>query len=325
MKKIFLTFASLVVACVAFGQTDSTQVTTMSDILREQEEASTRLFAGDHLNKIWGYRTYLDISYVNSKLKPKADIPTSLKDASGKDVLVPDYKSEWGMSLKWGRSYRLHKQAIARCLQFSLDYTWIDLNLNGYDTKLTDGIDTDSQGNTGKKIAYDSRNYIVDEETGDYVFYVPYNMKKYEVSYGMAVGPSINIAPLVYAKAQDLHYLQLHAYWHIGYGVSGMYIGEDKKYDQNQAIAKTDATGTTTVTGGTQEDAECRRMAAENCLRWGHGLTNTIGLGISWKFIGLGWEYRTSTLKYKSIGHNFDEDSHKFTQSNSRVYLQFRF
>ena len=46
MKKIFLTFASLVVACVAFGQTDSTQVTTMSDILREQEEAERRADSG---------------------------------------------------------------------------------------------------------------------------------------------------------------------------------------------------------------------------------------------------------------------------------------
>ena len=67
-------------------------------------------------------------------------------------------------------------------------------------------------------------------------------------------------------------------------------------------------------------------MKDKTKLAWGHGLTSTFGLSLSWKFIGLGYEHRTSTVRYKAIDTDFfGSDTQKFNSSISRFFIQFRF
>ena len=283
------------------GQNETNNVTTVSDILKEQQEASKRLFADDHMEDVWKRRTYFDISFVNAKLSPKEDIKSGVVDAvSGQDLLLPDFKSKWGLALKWGRSYRLHKPAIAQTLQFNLDYTWIDLNVNSFDAE-GDGYNLYDSGNT---ILVPGRGGDPDKE----YFYTPWNLKKFEANYGMSIGPSISVAPFTSLKAQQLHYLQLHLYYHIGYEASVVFMKKDEKADVNQSY-----------------DEAHKKMGEKSAIDWGHGLTNTFGVSINWKFIGIGYEHKAATIKYKGTDSEFDKSKQKFSNTNDRIFLQFRF
>ena len=305
MKRI----ACFFVVCYSFvasfaqvnGQDDSGNVTTVSDLLNEQQEASKRLFAEDHMEDVWKRRTYFDVSYVTSKLSPKGDIKSGVVDpVSGEDLLLPDFKSKWGLALKWGRSYRLHKPAIARILQFNLDYTWIDLNVNSFDAE-GDGHNL-----------YDSRNTIIVPGKGSAqnkeVFYTPWNLQKIEANYGMALGPSISVAPFTSLKAQQLHYLQFHMYYHLGYEASVVFMKKDGNADVDQSATEAHD-----------------KMANKTTIDWGHGLTNTFGFSLTWKFVGIGYEHKAATIKYKGTDSDFDKTKHKFKNTNDRICLQFRF
>ena len=60
-------------------------------------------------------------------------------------------------------------------------------------------------------------------------------------------------------------------------------------------------------------------------LDLGHGLTNTFGLSLTWKFIGIGYEHRSAALKYQSLDKDtYGDDKYKFNSSTNRVFLQFR-
>ena len=204
------------------------------------------------------------------------------------DELVPSFKSDWGVALMSGRNYRLHKYAIANTLQFYFDYTPLDLTVMHYNAeKREDGF------------LYDSRNEIM-----------PWCLEKYEASYGMNLGPSITLAPFNYLYVKGLHYIKINVYYHIGYHASVMYLINDEDADIYKPIAK---------------DYDSK-FAKNTKLEWGHGMTSSFGFNISWKFIGLGFETRKSTLKYKAVDTDaFGGKSNDFKTKFNRFFLQFRF
>ena len=124
----------------------------------------------------------------------------------------------------------------------------------------------------------------------------------------MALGPSLTIAPFNHTRARGLHYLKLNAYYHIGYGVSFMFMKNNEDVDQNQS-----------------SDSDHANMKDNLKLMWGHGLTNSFGISLSWKVIGVGYEHRSSTMKYKSMNtKDFEDATYKFNSSTNRVFIQFR-
>ena len=60
-------------------------------------------------------------------------------------------------------------------------------------------------------------------------------------------------------------------------------------------------------------------------LCWGHGLTNSFGLSLTWKFIGLGYEHQSRNIRYKSMNtKEFEKETYKFDSSVNRFFIQFR-
>ena len=88
----------------------------------------------------------------------------------------------------------------------------------------------------------------------------------------------------------------------------------DDKYDANQK-------------GETDYDKDLQESLGDHAaLDFGHGMTSSFGLSLSWKFIGIGFENRKSTLEYKSLSESdFGKDKYKFKSALNRIYLQFRF
>ena len=295
MRKTLITFIACLAALPSFTQEpvdkgviidwkeDSTDVTTINDIINIQQEVSSRTSTGKHFIDVWSHRSYANFSYNTASLDPKFDAPA--------DNSVAKYKSNWGASFQYGRSYRLHKTPIANVAQFCIDYTGIDLNINHFKQ---DG-------------GYNSASTITDGEKTYY--YTPWNLEKFEFNYGMSIGPSVTFAPFTYLDIPELHFLKLRLYYHIGYHASVLSLKSDEDVDRN--TVKTD---------------NAHIVMADNLkLDWGHGLMQSFGFDLSWKFIGIGYEHRWRSIKYKAFTTtDFGSDSYKFDGTTNRIYLSIR-
>lgn len=276
----------VVLSTVSATEKDTTTFVSIADIISEKEESSSRGNTIKHFDNVWSRRSYFNIGYNFSTLSPKEDLMTGI----GYE-LVGNTKSNVGVSIQYGKSFRLHKKPIANTLQFYLDYTGIDLGFNHY-----------SIGNNGKNV-FDSNAL-----DGIY-YYIPWNLEKYEVSYGMTLGPSITVAPFTHIKNKNgLHFLKLNMYFHIGYQASMLWIVGNDDADINQ-------------------DLDDDFFTVSNALKmnWGHGLLTSFGVSLTWKTIGIGYEHRVAHNKFKPADTtNFGSETHKFKTSTDRIYISFR-
>ena len=268
---------------------DSTEIMTVEDIVKTQQGLTSNQFEESHFKDVWSRKGYLNLSYNTTTLKPDETISTGVPSVNG--GIVPELKSKWGVSLQLGRNYKLHKKPIANILQFYIDYQYIDLNLNFFEQ------DGNGLYDTSQRLPSDSKK-----------FYIPWNLKKYEVNYGMALGPSFTVAPFNNMSNKGLHYLQFNMWYNIGYHASLLLMKNDEDADINE--------------GGYSNEDKVREGIKMNL---GHGLTSAFGFSLTWKFIGIGYEYRSASLKYQSLDKDtYGDDKYKFKSSTSRVFLQFR-
>jgi hypothetical protein len=79
------------------------------------------------------------------------------------------------------------------------------------------------------------------------------------------------------------------------------------------------------ATGNNKEGNDHKQMKDNLKAELGHGITNSFGFSISWKGIGIGYELRSASLKYKALSpSDFGSESNKFSTKLSRVFVQFR-
>lgn len=276
---------------------DSTDITTIADIINTQHSVNELNSRGSHFADVWGRRSYFNISRNTTKLSSKEDIPTGVPSLNG--GLFSSQKSDWGVSMQYGRSYRLHKKPIANVAQIYLDFTSVDFNINHFKAARKDSL-------------YDSRETTIQDEKE--ISFLPWNNEKYEANFGMNIGPSVTFAPFTYLDIPELHYIKLNIFYHIGYHASGIALmkADEKKGDISQ---ESDVDF---------NDNQHERYKSEQFL-WGHGVTNSIGFSISWKTIGIGYEHRTAKVKYKAVNtEDFGTLKYKFNNSTNRLYIQLR-
>ena len=315
MKKKLIFSITCLIAISAYGQDvnepnlpmtfnwqeDTTEVTTINDIIRMQQDVTNKKFAESHYRDVWSRKGYFNISYNSTTLTPDQSIPTGV----GGNV-VPEFKSDWGVSLNIGRSYALHKSPIANMLQFNFDFSYIDLNVNHFKQE--------GDGNL-----YDSRSIL--NYDGKEYYYTPWNLEKYDLNYGMSVGPSISIAPFTSTNVSALHHIKLNAFFHVGYHVSLLYMTNDEEADINPTKKREDVQTETQAL----EYERYEKMSKGLKFDLGHGLITSFGFSITWKFIGLGYERRSGSLKYQSLStDDYSKQKYEFKSSTNRVFIQFR-
>ena len=275
---------------------DTTEVVTVNDIIKEQQAVTSRYSRQKHFTDVWSRRSYLNFSYNSSSLEMKesgAKAATGLGNET--DGLVPKFKNDWGVSLQVGRSYRLHKEPIANVALFCIDYTGIDLNVNHF------------KAEKGNVLYNSTEKYYSDN---DEYYYTPWLLEKYEVNYGMSLGPSLILAPFTYVNNADaLHHLKFHVYFHIGYHASALWMQNDEDKDSNQS--------------GSSE--EYKTMKDNLKMDWGHGMMTSFGVAMTWKSIGIGYEHRSSSIKYQAMTTaDFSKDKFKFDNVTNRIYITIR-
>jgi hypothetical protein len=271
---------------------DSTDITTIQDIIKVQQQVTNRNVTEQHFADVWGRRGYFNFSYNTTKLSPKGNYPNGLDNGP-----VGELKSNWGASIQYGRSYRLHKKPISNVALFNIDYTGIDLNVNHFE----------AIGNGTYKYNSSIKQTIKEDGKDNEYYNLPWNMEKYEVNYGMTLGPSLTLAPFNLLSGNGLHYIKFNVFYHIGYNISMIYSPNDKKLDENQS----------------GEDFQA--MESNLKMAWGHGMMQSFGFNISWKAIGIGFEHRSSTIKYKAVNtKDFGKNEYEFSSATNRISLQIR-
>lgn len=282
---------------------DTTQVNTINDIVVTQEKVSTRNITDAHYSKVWSGKSYFNLGYTSSKLSSKE--PVYLANSKPSDF---SFKSKWGAMLQLGHSYTLHRGAIANMVQINLDYTFIDLTVNHYkkDDNIYNSYDSSQKWDkqpgtpaTDTENSYKNNGYE----------YLPWGADKYDATYGMSLGPSITIAPFTPLRIKGLDFIKLNVYYHIGYNV-GLLLMDENSESHSSALGNNDNNS------GLSFDY----------LSWGHGLSTSFGLSLSWKSIGIGWETRSANLKYKPISTGeYGDFETKLKNSSSRIYLTIKY
>lgn len=252
---------------------DTTDVTTVNDILKIQQRVLSNNNSQEHYTNVWRRRSYFNLASNTATMKSKDG--------------QKEFKNDWGVSMQSGTNYRLHKRPIQNMVDISLDYAWLDLSANHFKNEGT----------------YDSSH-----KTGNGLFMVPWELEKLEGSYGMNLGPSITVAPFIPLNVKELDHIKLHAYYHIGYNASVLYMFNNSDYDTNP-----------------NQGADYTQMANNLKLQWGHGMSTAFGFSVIWKGIGIGYEHRSGSIEYQHINKDdFGDGKTKFNNALNRIYITFR-
>ena len=201
MKNFLLSLFTLACVLTGYAMENSDNPQTLNDIINQESKNKTDVSYDQHMRRIWGKTTYLNISYNKTTLSSD-ELPLG-----GATVGSNEFKNKFGMGIQWGKTFNLHKQALGNAVFFGLDFTWLDLNFNQYDK--ADNI-TPGYGET----------------TGLEIKSMPWHNKKTTVDYGLSVGPSFTLYPFTSLHSNATDNIRLHGYFHLGYQGEAFIIKE---------------------------------------------------------------------------------------------------
>lgn len=116
-------------------------------------------------DKIWGRKKYFNLGYNMENLN--------------NDDAASELSRKFGASMTIGRTFYLHKNPILGMIKFGLDWSYIDLNVAGYNYEYS-YVDNENSN---------SSNNIETDEYGIY-----------KMELGMQFGPSVTVNPVDYLK-----------------------------------------------------------------------------------------------------------------------------
>lgn len=211
MKKIIISLFALfgVLSATATEANDTTTMTTLSDIIAMESQSTINNDNTSRLRSLWSKNTYFNISYNTTELS--SDEFPSMTGAFHNEL-----KNKLGVGIQWGQTFNFHKKPLGNVLFIGLDYTWMDLNFNQYDS------DT-------------AALYV----RGDQVLNMPWHHEKMSLDYGMSVGPSLTFYPFTPTHNAGAEKVRLQCYFHVGYSVGGTIIKDviDKTGDKKNRVA----------------------------------------------------------------------------------------
>jgi hypothetical protein len=266
-------------------------MTTLSDIIAMESQSKYNNDNATRLKGIWSKTKFFNISYNTTKMSSE-DFP--MPGFRGVNL---EFKNKLGVGLQWGRTFNFHKRPLGDIVYIGLDYTWMDLNFNQYNSyTLNDNGYKPDGSNVDTNINGFNDSELNESETGKRL--LPWNHKKMTLDYGMSIGPSLTFYPFTPIHSDITDKIRFNFYFHVGYCASGTLIKDVLNSD-----------------GKTKEQ-----------FAWGHGLYTSYGGSLTWNSIGIGYEWRDdSKLTYKAAKKDFDSGDMKIKQKITRVYLQFRF
>jgi len=204
---------------------------------------------------------------------------------------------KFGFGIQIGNTYHLPHKPLAGIIKFGIDATWWDVTYSSYSSPNLSSAAVVTPG--------------VNDGVPDFSFPEDYpeqeivlgNLGVHQLSMSMGVGPSVNIAPFAFSSNKNLQMLKAQVYGHFLMGVS--------------AILYTDPN---------TDETEFNFAALPQ---------GAVGVSFNWKQLGIGFEGRWGSAKYKNLvsTEDFDEEEGEevktpkvsFSNAAFRVYLNFHF
>jgi len=276
---------------------DPASITSIADIIHQEESGNITSATSTNPNDTKAsHSSFVNVGFNIAKLVPKHEISLGYPY---NQFICPPFKNDWGLSLQLGHNYRLHSNPIFGMLYFNVDAIYTDLNFNHYST----------EGNPDDKI-YNSNaqwDLISNGEMRSY-HYIPWCLEKYEVDFGMAVGPSITIAP--FKKTGWLNDVSFNVFYHIGYHASLLWMQNDLSRDASTSASS----------------SEFNVVNDDIKINYGYGFMNSFGLNMDWKSIGIGVERRYGYLDYQSLQKDiYSDGKYRFIDYLTRIYVSVKF
>ena len=158
-------------------------VNELSDRVQKTEDAARN-------ERIWKKRAkYFNIGYItNQTLTDKVDAEA-------------EWKSDFGVSLTFGKTYYLHKKPLLNMIKFGIDATWFELSYAKYSEP-----DVFAEGGSYTR-AYN------DYSSGYDVYYEEdFDLGIHQIDASMHVGPSVTVNPVGDLKvAAYFHYVPTYS------------------------------------------------------------------------------------------------------------------
>lgn len=249
---------------------DTLRLMDVEEITSQQTKAQIEAKRQNDLHKIMQKNTFLNIGLDWTKMSSE-EFPA----AAG--AFAYEHKNKLGLGLQWGRTFNFHSKPLADILFLGLDFTWLDFNFNKYNEDPVPAKYSD--GNSEEHC-------------------MPWHKEKTTFDYGMSLGPSVTLYPLVGVKKKGTDNIRMQLYFHVGYGLEAAII----------------------------KDGVIENEKTKDGHALGHGLFTSIGANLTWDFIGIGYEFRNDgKLSYKVREDDYDNGSINIKEKTGRLYLQFRF
>lgn len=172
--------ASFPAAAQQSTDTESSKVDSLQSVV-DALASRVNSVEKEELNQaIWKDRAkYFNIGYVRQTLTDK--------------TYGGDLKSDFGVSLSWGKTYYLHKKPLFGMLKFGLDCSWVDVN---YAKSSLEGFDEDTNATFKSDV--------------------------HQAEIGIQFGPSVTINPV--------HHLKIGGYFRVTPSYSLLYLDETVHY-----------------------------------------------------------------------------------------------
>ena len=198
MKKLFWLVLSTVIltgqsifALEAASEVQSSQredsllqvVNELSDRVQKTEDAARN-------ERIWKKRAkYFNIGYItNQTLTDKVDAEA-------------EWKSDFGVSLTFGKTYYLHKKPLLNMIKFGIDATWFELSYAKYSEP-----DVFAEGGSYTRAYNDYSSGYEDYYEEDF------DLGIHQIDASMHVGPSVTVNPVGDLKvAAYFHYVPTYS------------------------------------------------------------------------------------------------------------------
>lgn len=271
-RNLFAAMAIALTVCVEASAQDATNVDSLKQVMEQQqarlnalEQAESSRSESESLDNIWKQRKHFTIGYGSQKLNNL--------DADE----MPTLESSVALSLQMGKTFNLHKKPIANMVKIGLDWNYIDMHFAKY--KKFDGDDFDL--NTYSD-GYD--DYFDDDD--DWGSLGISDLGYYQIDYGMAIGPSVQVTPF-YPLGMGLEHIKAYTYFHVIPTFSGILLSDD----------------------------------GETNFGYGYVTNFSWGIGLSYRSIAIGFETRWGSGKYDTSAFNdeIDEDFGSIFQSGDKT------
>lgn len=201
MKKIVNLIIALVLPLGIYAQEnavnndDSSKIDSLTQVANDLSAQLQEAKKAELNDAIWKNRSkYFYISYMDQTLTEQ--------EAEGME-----WKSDFGVSLGYGKTFYLHKKPLFNIIKFGLDFG-IDLSYAKYSEP--DEIAELSEDDGEETLSYPTEPQYEEEEL---------DLGAHQIEGGLHIGPSITINPV--------HHLKVSGYFHFIPSYSGIIINDE--------------------------------------------------------------------------------------------------